>query len=162
MNEANSDDGIDERRRFVEDFALLLTGAGMPRMPSRVFACVLADDSGKLTAGQLAERLQASPAAISGAVRYLTQVGLLERGREPGARRDHYAVRDDLWYAIYTARSASMSAWEKVLAHGTRAVGRDGPAGRRLDETREFFAFYREEVAKIMERWERKRSARRG
>jgi DNA-binding transcriptional regulator GbsR (MarR family) len=151
-----------EERRFVESFALLLTGAGMPRMPSRVFACVLADDAGRLTAAELAERLQVSPAAISGAVRYLTQVGLLTRGREPGARRDHYAVRDDLWYGIYTARSASMTAWEDVLAQGARAVGRDSPAGRRLDETREFFAFYREETAKIMERWERRRKSGRG
>ena len=102
-----------------------------------------------------------SPAAISGTVRYLTHVGLLVRGREPGARRDHYAVRDDFWYGMYTARSASMTAWEEVLAQGANAVGQDSPAGRRLDETREFFAFYREEVAKIMERWECRRNSRR-
>jgi DNA-binding transcriptional regulator GbsR (MarR family) len=162
MNNANDRSETDEQRRFVEDFALLLTGAGMPRMPSRVFACVLADDAGRLTAGELAERLQASPAAISGAVRYLTHVGLVVRGREPGARRDHYAVRDDLWFGMYVARSASMTAWEDVLAQGAKAVGQDSPAGRRLDESREFFAFYREEVAKLMDRWERRRSSRRG
>jgi DNA-binding transcriptional regulator GbsR (MarR family) len=150
----------EEQRRFVERFALLLTEAGIPRMPSRVFACVLADDSGELTAGELAERLQVSPAAISGAVRYLTQVGMLARGREPGARRDHYAVRDDLWYRIYTTRGEAMIAWEEVLAEGAEAVGRKSPAGRRLEETREFFAFYRDEIAGIMERWEKKRKSR--
>ena len=64
----------DATLRFVEDFALLLVDAGVPRMPARVFACVLADDAGALTAGELAERLQVSPAAISGAVRWLTQM----------------------------------------------------------------------------------------
>ena len=63
------------RPRFVEHFALLLDEAGVPRMPARVFAAILADDAGRLTAGELAERLQVSPAAISGAVRYLTQAG---------------------------------------------------------------------------------------
>jgi hypothetical protein len=48
----------DPALRFVEDFALLLTETGVPRMPARVFACVLADDSGGLTAAELAERLQ--------------------------------------------------------------------------------------------------------
>ena len=54
-----------------------------------------------------------------------------------------------------------MTAWEEVLAQGANAVGHDSPARRRLDETREFFAFYRDEVAKIMERWECRRSSRR-
>ena len=31
---------------FVERFALLLDEAGMPRMPARVFAAILADDAG--------------------------------------------------------------------------------------------------------------------
>ena len=40
-------------------------------MPARVFSALLATDSGRLTAAELAERLQISPAAVSGAVRYL-------------------------------------------------------------------------------------------
>jgi DNA-binding transcriptional regulator GbsR (MarR family) len=161
MNSTKGGGPPEEQRRFVERFALLLTDAGMPRMPSRVFACVLADDFGELTAGELADRLQVSPAAISGAVRYLTQVGMLARGRSPGARRDHYAVREDLWYQIYTTRSQALTLWEEVLAEGAEAVGRTSPAGRRLEETREFFAFYREEAAGIMERWAKKRKSNR-
>ena len=57
-------------------------------MPARVFAALLATDSGRLTAAELAELLQISPAAVSGAVRYLTQVGMVHREREPGSRRD--------------------------------------------------------------------------
>jgi DNA-binding transcriptional regulator GbsR (MarR family) len=59
--------------RFVERFAAILEDSGVPRMPARVFVGLLATDSGSLTAAELAERLQASPAAISGAVRYLAQ-----------------------------------------------------------------------------------------
>lgn len=145
--------------RFVEDFALLLGDAGVPRMPARVFACVLADDAGGLTAGDLAERLQVSPAAISGAVRWLTQMHLLTRAREPGARRDHYRMRDDQWYEATVFKTAALRRFEDVLAEGVQHVGPDTPAGRRLQETRDFFAFFRAELPALLERWRATRQA---
>ena len=51
--------------RFVERFSALLVDGGMPRMPARVFSRVLAEDSGQLTAAEIAERLDVSPAAVS-------------------------------------------------------------------------------------------------
>ena len=41
---------------FVEQFALLLTEAGMPRMAARVFAYVLAEDADEYTAGRSCHR----------------------------------------------------------------------------------------------------------
>jgi len=143
----------DATLRFVEDFALLLVDAGVPRMPARVFACVLADDAGALTAGDLAERLRVSPAAISGAVRWLTQMHLLTRAREPGARRDHYRMRDDQWYEATVFKTAALQRFEDVLAEGVALVGADTPAGRRLEETQEFFAFFRAELPALLERF---------
>jgi DNA-binding transcriptional regulator GbsR (MarR family) len=159
VNELNevSDDGV---RRFVERFGVLLTEAGMARTPARVFACVLAEDSGRLTAGELAERLHVSPAAISGAVRYLTQAGMLVRAREPGERRDHYAVHDDVWTEMYTSRMAMMRRWEQAVEEGVEAVGADRPAGRRLAETREFLAFIQAEIPGFVRRWEEYKAAR--
>src|SRR5262245_60778133 len=144
--------------RFVEDFALLLTETGVPRMPARVFACVLADDSGGLTAADLAERLQVSPAAISGAVRWLMQMHLLTRAREPGARRDHYRMRDDQWYEATVFKTAALRRFEDVLAEGVELVGPDGPAGRRLRETQEFFAFFRGQMPALLEQWRASRA----
>ena len=157
---SSSDD--DAELRFVEDFALLLTETGVPRMPARVFACVLADDSGGLTAGELAERLQVSPAAISGAVRWLMQMHLLTRAREPGARRDHYRMRDDQWYEATVFKTAALRRFEDVLADGARLIGPDRPAGRRLQETQEFFAFFRAELPALLERWRASRGQRPG
>ena len=78
--------------RFVERCALTLTEAGIPRMPARVFVALLVSDDGRRTAAELAEMLKVSPAAISNAVRYLQQVRLAVREREPGERRDHYRL----------------------------------------------------------------------
>jgi DNA-binding transcriptional regulator GbsR (MarR family) len=163
VNQANQhepgpadDDGV---RRFVERFGVLLAEAGMARTPARVFACVLAEDSGRLTAAQLAERLHVSPAAISGAVRYLTQAGMLVRGREPGTRRDHYAVHGDVWAEMYTTRIELLRRWERAMTEGIELLGTERPAGRRLEETREFFAFVRGEVPGLLARWQEHKAA---
>ena len=150
----------DAVRRFVERFAVLLAEAGMARTPARVFACVLAEDSGGLTASELAERLGVSAAAISGAVRYLTQTGMLVRAREPGERRDHYAVHDDVWTEMYASRLGMLRRWEQAVAEGAQLLGAERPAGRRLAETREFFAFLQAEVPELLRRWERHKAAR--
>ena len=72
--------------RFVEHFAAQLVEAGLPRMPARVFVALLASDAGVLTSVELGEQLRISPAAVSGAVRYLSQVRMVSREREPGSR----------------------------------------------------------------------------
>ncbi len=145
--------------RFVERFAAELGEAGMPRMPARVFAALLVDDSGALTSAELGERLQVSPAAVSGAVRYLSQVGLISRERDPGSRRERYRVHNDQWYTTITRRDHLLMRWEGTVRSGMDALGRDTPAGERLAETAEFFEFVREELTAMMERWRARRSA---
>jgi DNA-binding transcriptional regulator GbsR (MarR family) len=140
--------------RFVENFGALLAEAGVPRMPARVFACVLADDDGALTATELAERLGVSAAAVSGAVRYLTQARMLRRTPQPGSRSDRYTLSpQDPWYEAITDRTAMLASWERSAAAGAELLGEDRPAGRRLRETEAFFAFLRQEIPTLMERW---------
>ncbi|MFE7978729.1 GbsR/MarR family transcriptional regulator [Streptomyces shenzhenensis] len=139
--------------RFVESFAAQLVEAGVPRMPARVFAALLASDTGTLTSAELGERLRISPAAVSGAVRYLAQVHLVSREREPGSRRERYRVHSDQWYEALTNREAIIKRWEDAMREGVVSLGADTPAGRRLAETLAFFEFIEADVANIMERW---------
>jgi DNA-binding transcriptional regulator GbsR (MarR family) len=139
--------------RFVEHFAAQLVEAGVPRMPARVFAALLASDTGTLTSAELGERLRISPAAVSGAVRYLAQVHLVSREREPGSRRERYRVHSDQWYEALTSREAIIKRWEEALREGVSSIGADTPAGRRLAETLDFFEFVERDVAQMMERW---------
>jgi DNA-binding transcriptional regulator GbsR (MarR family) len=148
-----------EKREHIEQFALLLAEGGIPRMPARVFACILSDDRARLTARELADRLDVSPAAVSGAVRYLLQARLIQRGREPGSRSDHYLLSDDLWYTAMADRTELLKTWEAALEDGVRLLGANGPAGRRLSETRAFFEFMRGEVPAMLDRWHAHRDA---
>lgn len=143
-----------EVQRFIERFAALLTDAGFPRMPARAFVALLATDSGRLTAAELGETLQVSPAAVSGAVRYLVQVNLVGREREPGSRRDHYRVFDDAWYEAAVRRDQMLTRWEASIREGLEALGGTTPAGARLNESLAFFEFVQEELPDLLQRWQ--------
>jgi DNA-binding transcriptional regulator GbsR (MarR family) len=156
----SSGGGRDEEAvmRFVERCALTLTEAGIPRMPARVFVALLVSNDGRRTAAELAEMLKVSPAAVSNAVRYLQQVRLAVREREPGERRDHYRLYNDTWYEAVAQRDEMLRRWQEDMRGGIEAVGADTPAGRRLEETRRFYAFLLDEMPQLMERWRKLRS----
>ncbi|MBB1243767.1 MarR family transcriptional regulator [Streptomyces durbertensis] len=122
-------------------------------MPARVFSCLLASDTGSLSSADLGERLLISPAAVSGAVRYLSQVHLIARERQPGSRRERYRVHTDVWYEAMTNRDAVLNRWIHTFSSGVEAVGPESPAGRRIAESVEFLTFMRNEMAALMERW---------
>jgi DNA-binding transcriptional regulator GbsR (MarR family) len=158
--DARVDEGLggvrdeDAVARFVERFALTFSEAGVPRMPARVFSALLVSDEGRLTAAGIAQTIRVSPAAVSNAVRYLTQVGLVAREREPGERRDHYRIHGgDTWYEVTIRRDAMLLRWQEDLREGIEAIGADTPAGKRLEETRRFYQFIHEETPRLLERW---------
>lgn len=146
--------------RFVERFALVLTESGMARMPARVFTALLVTDSGRLTAQELADTLRVSPAAISGAVRYLEQVSMVYRGREPGHRRDHYRVGSDLWYEMIMRRDRVLTRWVDSAREAVDLLGENTPAGARMAETLEFFEFLHKEMPALMEKWRARKEGR--
>ncbi|WP_328887880.1 GbsR/MarR family transcriptional regulator [Streptomyces sp. NBC_00316] len=153
--EPGREQGRDEEAvsRFVERFAADMTEAGMQRMASRVFAALLADDDASMTSAELGEQLQISPAAVSGAINYLTQVSMVGRERDPGSRRDRYRLHNEIWYATFAGRDRVLTRWEHTLREGARTLGPDTPAGARLTETAEFFEFLQSELVGMVERW---------
>lgn len=143
---------------FVEDFAAALTEAGIPRMPALVFAALLATESGALTAEQLADGLQISRAAVSGAVKYLGQIGMVRRQRQPGSRRELYVLQDPTWYEAVARREQVMDRWIATTRDGVAALGEDTTAGQRLSESLAFFEFLGEELHGILERWQQRKT----
>lgn len=147
---------------FVERFAADLTEAGMQRMAARVFACLLSSEEGSLSSAQIGERLRVSPAAVSGAVRYLAQVHMVSREREPGSRRERYRVQEDVWYQALLDRDRLLGRFTATLRSGERNLGTDTPAGRRVRETGDFLEFMREELGSMLDRWHAHRAAHDG
>jgi DNA-binding transcriptional regulator GbsR (MarR family) len=142
-------------RRFVEQFASAMVEAGLARMPARVFAALQASDTGRMTAAELAETLQVSPAAVSGAVRYMIPVNLVRREREPGSRRDVYVVDSDTWYEVILHRDQPLARWQASAEEGVKVLGPDSPAGARMEESLVFFRFLREQLPRMLKEWQK-------
>jgi DNA-binding transcriptional regulator GbsR (MarR family) len=154
----------DERalRDFAERTAGMLAGAGFPRMPARVLMTLMISDAEWLTAQDLAERLGASAAAISGAVRYLQGLAMIRRVTVPGSRRDGYELPDDLWYTASLQPNNSLYDALIVLCNGALEAGidSDDPALPRLTDMRDFFEFTKRRLPQLLEEWKALRASR--
>jgi predicted transcriptional regulator len=148
--------------RFHEDFVFALLHMGFPRMPARVFVELITNDSGRLTAAELATALQASPGGVSGAVRYLIQLGLVRREGEPGSRRHYYRVPDRWWDDVVGIRENLMGRWAGVMREGAVVLGPDTPAGARVAESARYFEFLSSEMPQVMRRWREHQAEREG
>jgi predicted transcriptional regulator len=144
-------DGLPE---FIERFAAVLIAAGFPPMPARVFAALLVTDSGRLTSAELVGLLRISPAAVSGAVRYLTGLGLVHKERVPGSRREYYRMPGDIWHQVMMLRAQVLGRWTALLKEGIDLVGPDTAAGRRMTGHAAYFEFLAAEMPAIFARWE--------
>jgi DNA-binding transcriptional regulator GbsR (MarR family) len=149
-------------RDFIEKFTGQLTMAGFPRTPARIFVALLTSDSSTLTAAQLGELLQTSPASVSGGVRYLIQVGLVVAEGEPGTRRQHYRMPENVWQDIVSMRDRMFGRWVAELREGVEALGPDSPAGVRMAETVRYFEFLSQEMLGLWARWREVRAAESG
>jgi len=143
---------------YLERFSSVLVAAGIPPMPARVFAALLVADAGRLTAAELAGILRVSPAAVSGGVRYLIQVGLVHKERVPGSRRDYYRMPDDVWSDMFRLRDQVMQRWAALVREGIELLGADTPAGARLAGHATFFEFVSRELPEVLKRWDEYRA----
>ena len=150
-------------RQFVEDMATAFTAWGFPRMPARVLMALMATPESSLTAAEIGDALRISPAAVSGAVRYLQHVGVIQRVGAPGSRRDRYLLPDDAWYTASMTKSDALVRFAATADDGVRALGGpDTTAGSRVAEMREFFRFVAAEMDGLLDRWHAHRALQAG
>ncbi len=103
-----------------------------------------------------------SPAAISGAVRYLIQINMVAREPVPGSRRDRYRLVDDSWYEVTLEKMTLIKTLADFADQGVAAAGGPStPAGARLANMRDFYVFVQEEMPTMLDKWaDRKRTLR--
>ncbi len=141
-------------RQFVEDMARLLADWGFPPMAGRVVFTLMAANERSLTAGELAERLGVSAAAISGAVRYLIQISMVAREPVPGSRRDRYRLVDDSWYEVTVAKMSLLKTIADAADQGVIAAGGPGSiAGARLAGMRDFYLWVQDNLPSLLDQW---------
>ena len=145
---------------FVQRTGAALVAQGVPRMPAYVIMALTASDEGRLTAGELAERLQVSPAAISTAIRYLAAIGFVRTQRIPGSRRHSYELVDGPWYAASLRRPGLYLHVETELREALAQLPEESPARARIEEMADFFGFVSTRMPALVDEWAEGRARR--
>ncbi|MFI6688316.1 helix-turn-helix domain-containing protein [Streptomyces sp. NPDC050485] len=137
-------------REYEETFATVFMQQGLPKMTSRVLASLYTTDEGSLTASELVQRLQVSPASISKAVTLLDSQGLIRRERDE-RRRERYVVDNDVWYQGMIAAARGHAQLVETARKGVNVLGPDTPAAARLENIARFVDFVGEGIARAAE-----------
>ncbi|RBQ13998.1 MarR family transcriptional regulator [Spongiactinospora rosea] len=123
-------------------------------MAARTLAVFLFTDLHSVTAGEIGERLAASAGAVSGAIKSLLAVGLIERLPAPGSRREHYRLREDAWALLFTSQNTAVQAMLDAAAAGIAVTRTGDPAHERLSRMRDFYQFLLAELPGLLHRWQ--------
>ncbi|MCX5198530.1 helix-turn-helix domain-containing protein [Streptomyces sp. NBC_00249] len=137
-------------REYEETLTAVFMATGAPKMMARVLTCLTTSDSGSLTAAELVQRLQVSPASISKAVAFLDGQGLIRRERDE-RRRERYVVDDDVWYEAMMASARSTAQLVETSRQGVGVLGVHTPAGTRLENIARYLDFVSESIARAAE-----------
>ncbi|MEH0445534.1 helix-turn-helix domain-containing protein [Streptomyces sp. B21-102] len=137
-------------REYEEAFTTVLMASGMPKMMSRVMACLTLTDTGSLTASDLVQRLQVSPASVSKAITYLEEQAFVRRERDE-RRRERYVVDDDVWYQSMLASARALTHVIDIARQGVGILGPATPAAARLENIARFLDFVSESTVRAAE-----------
>ncbi|MBK1788745.1 GbsR/MarR family transcriptional regulator [Prauserella cavernicola] len=142
-----------DARDPAERMAVILARHGMHRMTARVLCVLLFTEQETITAGEIAERLDVSPGSVSGGIKMLEAIDMVERAPVRGGRREHYRFPDDAWPRLMMVRNRVLEEMLEAADDGIATVSEDGPAGRRLTEMRDFYAHLMRSIPALIEDW---------
>ena len=137
-------------REYEEAFTTLLMQQGLPKMVARVLTCLFVAEAGSLTASELVQHLQVSPASVSKAVAFLEGQGLIRRERDE-RRRERYFVDDNVWYQSTIASARGIAQVAEIARRGVTVLGSGNPAAVRLENIARFSEFISESIMRAAE-----------
>jgi DNA-binding transcriptional ArsR family regulator len=137
-------------RQYEETFTTLLTAQGLPRMAARVLTCLLIAEAGSLTASELVQHLQVSPASVSKAIAFLDEQGLIRRERDE-RRRERYFADNDVWYQSTIASARGIGLLAETARQGVPVLGHGTLAATRLENIARFSDFISETILRAAE-----------
>lgn len=137
-------------RGYQETLTTVFLTSGLPKMMARVLGCLYTTDTGSLTASELAQRLQVSPASISKAITFLESPDLVRRERDE-RRRERYVVDEDLWYQSMIRSARANDQFIETARQGVGILGRGTPAATRLENSARFLDFVSEGLTRAAE-----------
>ncbi|GGN23159.1 DNA-binding transcriptional ArsR family regulator [Actinoplanes campanulatus] len=137
-------------REFGETMTTLFMHQGLPKMVARVLTGLFVTDAGSLTASELVQQLQISPASVSKAVAFLEEQGLIRRTRDDH-RRERYFVDGGVWYQSTIASAQGVARVAETARQGVTVLGVGTPAAVRLENIARYSEFISESMLRAAE-----------
>lgn len=150
-------------RRFIEESGLLFDELGSSRMTGRVLAFLLTCEPAEQSSEALAEGLGVSRGSISTATRQLVRLGLVRRSTQPGSRALFFRLEEGAWIPMMEVRMRNVTRLRQLAERGLDAVAPASPSQqRRLEEMRDFYAYFEERVPELVDEWLARQGKARG
>lgn len=143
-----SSNDSDWRRGFVEDMGGMVLVNGAPRALMRVLGWMVVCEPCDQTAADVQGELGLSAGSVSTSLRYLGEIGLVERVSRPGDRRIFYRMNTDGWEVMLQQRFRAFNEIREVAEKAVAAAA--GQANDRLHEMRDTWAFLEASSAEIL------------
>jgi DNA-binding transcriptional regulator GbsR (MarR family) len=138
----------DWRRDFVEDMGGLVLTYGAPRALMRVLGWMVVCECPDQAAADVQKELRLSAGSVSTSLRYLSEMGLVERVSRPGDRRIFYRLNTDGWEILLQKRFRAFNEIRVVADKAVRSAA--GQANDRLHEMRDTWAFLEAGSAELL------------
>jgi len=147
-----------ELKHLVEDIGILFEELGMPRMAGRILGWLSMCDPPYQSAAELSAVIGISKGSLSSMMQLLIQVGLVERMGLPQNRVTHYRIKPGTCFELTRKQTAHITAMRQLAERGLALMAdKDVQLRSRLEEIRDFYTFFEQEMPALLERWQRQR-----
>jgi DNA-binding transcriptional regulator GbsR (MarR family) len=138
---------------FVEAMGALFERSGNGRMTGRVWGYLLVVDAEQVSAADLVDALDASPSAISTATRVLISLGLVDRIRLSGERRDYFTIHHGAILTLMRRRVDALNMARDMAARALERFGDREAARPHLEELYEVYSWFAAEYPAMVDRF---------
>jgi len=150
-----------DEREFAGQLAPLIPA--VPPIAGRMLGLLLVTNEPHLSSRDLMDQLGVSSASVSNMGRLLIHGGLVVRTVSPETRRDLFSLRSDAWVSQW---QDFVAIAEKTLAVLDDALARQphdqSVSRKKLEETRDHYAFLVQDLPLQQERFRKWRAEQRG
>lgn len=139
---------------YIEETGLLFEKLGMTRMAGRVFGYLIVTEEEQASFDQIRKALQASKGSISGTMKQLLQIGMVEAVSLPGDRKTYYRLSKMKIGDILRSRMSQFNAFADILSKGESLKSEKDDISDWLIEASTFYRWVGGQIDEIINKWE--------
>lgn len=139
-------------RAAIERFADHWSAAGESRLEGLIAGYLLLDETGEVSAAELAEKLGISSGSVSTYTRQLIDRGFVHRVRKPGVRAHFFTMGNDVWAGFLAAEQEYLQNQFRLAEEAMSLVSEGGRSWERLRNMRDYMGWMID--AKLPAGWE--------